>query len=331
MSLSSPALLLSTLLLGGGGDKVELVEPVTRIWNEGRHNAFTDLIRFQDSWICVFREGAGHASGAGTIRVLASSDGKDWNSSALLAQTNVDLRDPHISRTDDGRLMIVAGAAVPPTRDPLTDHYSVVSFSKDAKEWSEPRRVVPEWHWLWRVTWHKGSAFGVAYSWTADKNKKKQYRGTLFSSKDGLDFKPVAAFDLPQTTEATVRFDGDTMLCLQRRDGSPNSAHLGISEAPYKKWKWIDLGKYFGGPNFIQAKDGTWWACGRIIEKGKAQTVLCRLDVKKGTLTPALTLPSGGDNSYAGLAWHGDQLWISYYSSHEGKSSIYLAKVRISK
>jgi hypothetical protein len=79
----------------------------------------------------------------------------------------------------------------------------------------------------------------------------------------------------------------------------------------------------------IKLPDGYWWACGRMIEKDKAQTVLCRLDVEAGKLTPALTLPSGGDTSYPGLVWHGGQLWISYYSSHEGKTSIYLARVKI--
>ena len=38
--------------------------------------------------------------------------------------------------------------------------------------------------------------------------------------------------------------------------------------------------------------------------------------------------PSGGDTSYAGLVWHDGLLWISYYASHEGKTSIYLAQVR---
>ena len=42
---------------------------------------------------------------------------------------------------------------------------------------------------------------------------------------------------------------------------------------------------------------------------------------------PVLTLPSGGDTSYAGMVWHNDLLWVSYYSSHEGKTSIYLAKI----
>ncbi len=41
-----------------------------------------------------------------------------------------------------------------------------------------------------------------------------------------------------------------------------------------------------------------------------------------------LTLPSGGDTSYAGMVWHDGVLWVSYYASHEGKSAIYLARVK---
>jgi hypothetical protein len=61
---------------------------------------------------------------------------------------------------------------------------------------------------------------------------------------------------------------------------------------------------------------------------GKPQTVICRLDVQKSSLQPVLTLPSGGDTSYPGLVWVEGQLWISYYSSHEKPTSIYLAKVK---
>lgn len=40
---------------------------------------------------------------------------------------------------------------------------------------------------------------------------------------------------------------------------------------------------------------------------------------------------SGCDTSYAGMVWREGVLWISYYSSHDGKASIYLAKVKIAK
>jgi hypothetical protein len=61
----------------------------------------------------------------------------------------------------------------------------------------------------------------------------------------------------------------------------------------------------------------------------KVRTSLCWIDKETGKLTEALPLPSGGDSSYPGLVWHEDVLWVSYYSSHEGKTSIYLAKVAI--
>ena len=50
---------------------------------------------------------------------------------------------------------------------------------------------------------------------------------------------------------------------------------------------------------------------------------------RDGGYDPALTFPSGGDTSYPGLVWHDGRLWMSYYSSHEAKTSIYLAKVRL--
>jgi hypothetical protein len=62
---------------------------------------------------------------------------------------------------------------------------------------------------------------------------------------------------------------------------------------------------------------------------GGPRTSLCRIDPEAATLTEALTLPSGGDTSYAGIVLHKGMLWVSYYSSHEGKAAIYLAKVAI--
>ncbi len=318
-----------TTAAGAAEPTLKLVE-VTKIWDQAPHNAFTDLIRFKDRWYCSFREGAGHASGAGVIRVLISDNGTHWESAATLEDKHADLRDPKLSITPDGRLMMVGGAAVPPARNPVTDHYSFVSFSKDGKEWTKPQRVLESWQWLWRVTWHKGTAYGVAYAWDPKApNNAKKYTATLYRGADGMKFEKVTEFNLANATEATLAFDGDTMICLQRRDGSPNTAMLGTSRAPYTDWTWKDLGTYYGGPNFLQLPDGSWWAAGRLIQDGKPQTVVCRLDLKEGTLKPVVTLPSGGDTSYPGLVWHDGQLWVSYYSSHEKKSNIYLARLRL--
>ena len=55
--------------------------------------------------------------------------------------------------------------------------------------------------------------------------------------------------------------------------------------------------------------------------------VLARMT--KDSYEPVLRLPSGGDCSYPGMVEHDGLLWMSYYSSHEGKTSIYLARIEV--
>ena len=90
---------------------MELVD-VRRIWDRGVHNAFTDLIRFGDEWICVFREGDGHVSPDGVLRVIASDDGQAWDAVGRIEDPTADLRDAKITRTPKGELML-SGAANP--------------------------------------------------------------------------------------------------------------------------------------------------------------------------------------------------------------------------
>ncbi|MCK5464385.1 MAG: hypothetical protein KAI95_15260, partial [Bacteroidales bacterium] len=61
----------------------------------------------------------------------------------------------------------------------------------------------------------------------------------------------------------------------------------------------------------------------------QASTSLCLVDPVKGDMKECLKLPSGGDTSYAGMVEHEGSIWISYYSSHEEKTAIYLARVRL--
>jgi hypothetical protein len=204
-----------------------------------------------------------------------------------------------------------------------------VSFSDDGVTWSRPKIVVEPGRWLWRVTWHDGQAYGVSYpAGTVE-------RGTsLLVSDDGSAFRQAVAklLDAGHPTEAVVRFASDaTLYCLQRRDGEPptDTALLGVSQPPYENWQWHDLGLYLGGPNFIRIPNGSWIAAGRVHRSEGPKTVLATLDVESRTLKPILQLPSGGDTSYPGLVWHDGLLWVSYYSSHEGRAAVYLAKVKI--
>lgn len=307
---------------------------VRKIWDQGNHNAFTDLVRFKDKWYCTFREADGHVGGDGQLRVLESADGDVWTSAALLSEEGIDLRDPKLSITPDGRLMIVAGGSVYGGTTKLKSRQPRVAFSSDGHEWTAPAKVLTEGEWLWRVTWHDGRAYGVSYnaSPNIDRVSGRSWALTLVASSNGLDWEtvtPLAVTNRPN--EATLRFTADgEMISLVRREGDSADgnafAWIGSSRAPYTDWTWKESKLRLGGPNFIMLPNGAWWAGGRNYEGGP-KTVLARMT--RDTIEPVLTLPSGGDNSYPGLVWHDDRLWMSYYSSHEGKTSIYLAQIEL--
>ena len=295
---------------------------VEKIWDRAPHNAFTDLVRFRDMWYCTFREGEKHAGGVdGKIRVIRSGDGVGWESAGLIVEEGVDLRDPKLSEMADGRLMLIAGGSVY-EGDVYLTRAPRVAFSGDGSAWTAPQKVLAEDHWLWRATWFGGRAYSVSKLGEG----RKQRRGMLYTTTDGLEWEWVTEFEDPENlpSETTLRFapDGE-MIALMRRN---RTGWIGSSRPPYREWKWVDIGHRLGGPEFIRLPDGTFWAGGRSYGD-EPRTVLARMT--RDCYEPVLTLPSGGDTSYPGMVWHEGLLWMSYYSSHEEKTSIYLAKIQV--
>jgi hypothetical protein len=310
----------------------ELVS-LRKIWDSAPHSAFGDLIRFRDQWFAVFREGKQHvASGTvgeddGKLRVIASKDGDQWQSAALLAEAGVDLRDPHLSITADRRLMIVAGGSIYRAAK-FGGRQPRIAFSRDGLEWTSPQKALEDTHWLWRVTWHQGTAWGVTKFGTSLDRSDYPRRQALVSSKDGLHWTTVAELKVPGGDETTVRFRKDgTMVALMRREVEDRQAWVGHARPPYSEWKWNPAGHRIGGPNFIVLPDGSMWAGGRYYQSDGNRTMLASMDL--GGYQVRTVLPSGGDNSYPGFVWHDGLLWMLYYSSHEGKASIYLARFRV--
>lgn len=67
------------------------------------------------------------------------------------------------------------------------------------------------------------------------------------------------------------------------------------------------------------------------LHESAARTALCSVDPATGAFHEIPALPSGGDTSYPGLVWKDGLLWVGCCSSHEDKTSVYLAKVRLEK
>lgn len=336
-SCSLPLLALTALALSAtAATKPEIVR-VEKIWDHGAHNAFTDLIFWQDSWWCTFREAEDHIGGDGAIQVLNSKDGKAWKSVARLTERGVDLRDPKFSVTPDNRLMLNCGGSIYEGKT-FKGKRSRVLFSKDGITWTAPQPILSENEWCWRVTWHDGVAYAAVYRSTTTSNVPgPEWTMTIYSGTDGVNWKLVKQLDVAgRPNETTLRFTSDgEMIALVRREAGDRMGWVGRAKAPYTDWKWQPSNHRFGGQNFIQLPDGRWIVGTRDYRgattagstKG-SRTIIAELE-SNGHLKTLVTLPSDNDTSYPGLVWHNDQLAVSYYSTHEGKTSIYFAEVKL--
>lgn len=136
---------------------------VQKIWDNGSHCAFTSLIRYKGRYYCSFREGATHifddkGNAEGKIRILVSKNGKRWEPLPLIGKEGYDLRDPKLSITPDGRLMVIVGGSIYRNRQ-LVGRIPQVLFSDDGRTFTDPVPVELDaaassgTDWLWRVTW----------------------------------------------------------------------------------------------------------------------------------------------------------------------------------
>jgi hypothetical protein len=296
------------------------------------HNAFTDLTSFNKQLYCCFREAQDHVSVLGNIRILTLDPQGNVQGSTQLALANTDLRDPKLTLMPDNRLLLTAYArqGAIATQPAISRNLSWVS--QDGHSWSGVSEFADNGWWLWRLTWHKGLAYGFAYN--RRQNAIHLYKGD-----------PRRSFFLHQPrvlslqkhgkgypNESAIIFSEDQAFAVVRRDADTYTAQLGRSHFPYKKWIWQDLAMYIGGPTMLQIKPEKALVAGRVLHNNNLVTALLTLNVMTGQLNPVCILPSAGDNSYPGMQQVGNLLYLSYYSSHmDNKSQVYLAQLDISE
>lgn len=321
---------LATAALRGQG--VEGME-ITKIWDNAPHSAFTDLLFFKGHFYCSFREGSGHVPGTdGTVRVLRSKDGKSWTSVADLKKEGIDLRDPKLSVTPKGRIMVIMGGSI--YRDgKLEGRKPQVSFSdRNGADFSAPEEVqvdpsIVSWgDWLWRVTWYKGAGYTIDYQ-IGPEERRGPTAMYLLKTIDGKTFTKVSKLEIDGfPNEATIRFaDDGKMHVMIRRETEDQMGVWATSPAPFTKWEYNKMNIRLGGPNFVFTGEGKIIA-GTRVYKPSVYTALFT-GTPEGEFREILAFPTSGDNSYPGLVIREGKLWVSYYSTHEGKSSIYLSVI----
>ena len=301
------------------------------------HNAFTDLVFFNNQFFLTFREGSQHVTGKdGVIIIYSSFDAINWILIKTISTAGIDLRDPKFSVNDDKLMLYIHGSQF--INSNLVGRFDYVLKYFDESGWSNienvyldnlkistyPIKINGNEAWPWRITWHKNKAYSVGYNGYDIFD--------LYQSDDGVFFKGLNAFQKRQgiPTEATVRFNTNGEMFILYRNNQGNS-FIGKSTIYVSDWDWFHEIPIisFGGPNFIFLDEVNILITGRESN----QLILSLYNITTNEYKKLLTLESGGDCGYAGMIIKDDFLYLSYYSSHAGPtgSSVYVAKISIKK
>ncbi len=321
------------------------VTNVRRAFYNGQHNAFTDLIRFRETFYLTFRSCPdGHmVHPTSSIIVLSSTDAKRWTEVHRFHVAKRDTRDPHFL-VFKNRLFVYTGTwycgdSSPNYKDcDLNEHLGYAAWSEDGVTWHSPIMLEGTFgHYIWRANTCDGKAYLCG-------RRKKEFavgpRGegsiaesAMLQSDDGLIWRTRALFQEVDGDETAFQFEPDGSIVAIGRRGR-TTAQLLKSEPPYTKWERKELDRSIGGP-LLTRWGGRYVVGGRktVGDKGPV-TSLCWL--VEDRLHEFAELPSGGDNSYPGFVEISPtRALMSWYSSHEkdenGKTmtAIYLADLEI--
>jgi len=312
------------------------------------HQAFTDLVRWRGRFYCVFREGTAHASYDGRCVVLASDDLERWEVASVLAGGKYpDIRDPKFLPTDDA-LFVYCPAWNHPAPDDLRfdgEHrLSVMSHTQDSRHWAGVTPVYePGWA-FWRPILHDHGYFVAANHLGKDRRDGEERCVSLLRSEDGRTWEHVSDIRRGEGSNETAlcALEDGRLVALVRREFRPKGSPLPLpdvlafAEPPYAEWQCTELDRVIQGPNICRLGN-------RLIAGGRtyggpysdliphaAQMTLLELDLEEKTTRTIAYLPSWGDCSYPGfLPLSDEELAVSYYSSHEGRSQVYVGRVRL--
>lgn len=320
------------------------VSNVRKVFDNGQHNAFTDLIQFADKYYLTFRSCPdGHmVHPTSSIRVLSSADGLSWDQVAEFQIEKRDTRDPHFLIFRD-RLFVYTGTwfsgdtTLPRNQYDLNLHLGYAVWTADGRSWSDPIPLEGTFgHYIWRAATHGDRVYLCG-------RRKKDFavgpkadavvQSVMLESEDGLIWRTRATFQEVQGDEVAFRFDDEGGLLAVGRRGR-ETAELIRGGPPYERWERHDLGRYIGGP-LLASWDERTVVGGRVNVPGVGpRTVLSWLSGQ--ALHDFAVLPSDGDNSYPGwIDLGGGKAWVSWYSSHEKNrqnqpvTAIYLAELQI--
>jgi hypothetical protein len=158
--------MLSGAQLATGADLPEVrVLLVRRVYDQGPHNAFTDLCQFGGRYYLTFRNCPdGHmVHPTSSIVILASDDGQHWQQVHRFQVELRDTRDPHFLKFQD-KLFVYTGTwycgETSPKQYEMNKLLGYAVWTDDGRHWQGPQMLEGTYgHYVWRAASHAGKAY----------------------------------------------------------------------------------------------------------------------------------------------------------------------------
>lgn len=225
-----------------------IVESNKVIYSDGRHNAFTSMVKWRDRYWVTFRNGTRHRAHDGRILVISSSDLEHWSGPTVAIDTSMDDRDPHLVVFQD-RLFVATGSV---DRKFENDEHldgklhvsrlvTALSVTDDGVTWEEAWVAGEPFHFLWWMMAHDGYIYGAAYEsrTTVEAGIQiRECRSKLVRSGDGRKWEQVAIIsDERLASETSIAFLPDGRAIALVRHNEDVRPEVKMAESPYETWQ----------------------------------------------------------------------------------------------
>ena len=319
------------------------VSNVRRVFHNGEHNAFTDMVRFQGRYYLAFRScPEGHMiHPTASVIILASDDLQMWQQVHRFRVKRRDTRDPHFLVFQE-RLFVYTGTwysgetSLDPSLYDMNQHLGYAAWTADGEKWHSPIMLDGTFgHYIWRAATYGGKAYLCGrrkLEFEIDgKGEGREIESLMLESEDGLIWRKKAIFQPIEGDETAFAFEDDGSVLAIGRGFGREPAQVLRAQKPWSEWDRVPLDRYIGGPLLVRWGE-RWVVGGRRLAGPK--TLMYWL--VENQLHEFAELPSGGDTSYPGfIALSPTRAVMSWYSSHEHDAggnqitAIYLADLEI--
>ena len=294
----------------------------TTVARDGFHNGFTDIQHWQSLYWVGYRKGSGHATLDGEAVVSVSSDRSRFREAARVKLYG-DNRDPKLFPVSQDRLAIMIPTWEGGYGSKNLRQY--IAFSGDGFNWDEPKRILSDGEWLWRVREHEGTYYGLVQKLETGPDGERLHSLVLKTSTDLLTWEPHGRIGSDELglCESDILFREDaTAWVVARSTAEPGYSYFCHSEPPYTEWQTEKLTALIHAPIMLE-HEGSTYVTGRSrpslegVETFPSTYSLAVWKVTFGEVVPVLRIPAMGDCSYPGLIKDPEgRICLTYYSQH---------------